>query len=291
MAWSSKRTILTQDALRIMLNCSRDLPWEVVASHLSDYSARMQYSGYDQKFRAEIMNSALKAYDKLREAERLGNRPLYRHKTWNTLAREQERKTKKQNWYKRGGNKSVMFIPYTPNSELKNLYNQEIKRAELPIKIVEKAGVSLKRILQKSDPFKSKNCGRFDCLPCTSQGSGSCRSIGVNYDIYCCECEDKDDEKIYHGQTSRTGYIRGAEHLDDLEKKRINSVMWKHIKEKHQGRHRDIRFRMDIVGVYHNDAMKRQIAEAVRIQTTPQNHLMNDKTEFNYFTLPRASVV
>ena len=47
---------------------------------------------------------------------------------------------------------------------------------------------------------------------------------------------------------------------------------------------------MDIVGVYYRDAMKRQIAEAVRIQSTPQNHLMNDKSEYNYITLPRASV-
>ena len=26
--WRDKRTVLTQDALRILLNCSRDLPWE-----------------------------------------------------------------------------------------------------------------------------------------------------------------------------------------------------------------------------------------------------------------------
>jgi hypothetical protein len=156
---------------------------------------------------------------------------------------------------------------------------------------VEKAGVSLKRILQKSDPFGSTNCGRFDCLPCTSEGSGSCRSVGVNYDINCCDCEEIDDEKVYHSQTVRTGYIRDEEHLDDLKKKRNKSVMWKHIKDKHQGRHREARFRMDIVGVYHNDPMKSQIAEAVRIQTNPANHLMNDKTEYNYFTLPRASVV
>jgi hypothetical protein len=47
-----------------MLNCSQDLPWEVVATHLSDYSARMQYLGYDQKFISEVMKSALKACDK-----------------------------------------------------------------------------------------------------------------------------------------------------------------------------------------------------------------------------------
>ena len=66
--------------------------------------------------------------------------------------------------------------------------------------------------------LNSTNCGRFDCLPCTSEGSGSCRSVGVNYDIYCCDCEEIDDEKVYHGQTARTGYIRGEEHLDDLKK-------------------------------------------------------------------------
>ena len=63
----------------------------------------------------------------------------------------------------------------------------------------------------------AENCGRFDCLPCTSEGLGSCRSVGVNYDIYCCECEEIDDEKLYHGQTARTGYIRGEEHLEDVE--------------------------------------------------------------------------
>ena len=84
--------------------------------------------------------------------------------------------------------------------------------------------------------------------------------------------------------------MRGGEHLDDLGKK-SNSVLWKHIKDKHHGRPREANFRMDIVGIYHRDAMKRQIAEAVRIQSTPQNHLMNDKSEFNYITLPRASVI
>ena len=95
MAWSTKRTVLTQDALRIVLNCSRDLQWEVVAAHLSEYSARMQYSGYEHKFRLEVIKSALKAYENLVEAERQGKRPLYRHKTWNTREREQERKSKK----------------------------------------------------------------------------------------------------------------------------------------------------------------------------------------------------
>ena len=94
MAWSTKRTVLTQDALRIILNCSRELQWEIVAAHLSYYSARMQYSGYEHQFRLEVIRSALKAYENLREAERQGKRPLYRHKTWNTREREKSKENK-----------------------------------------------------------------------------------------------------------------------------------------------------------------------------------------------------
>ena len=30
LPWSCKRTILTQEVLRILLNCSRELPWETM---------------------------------------------------------------------------------------------------------------------------------------------------------------------------------------------------------------------------------------------------------------------
>ena len=123
---------------------------------------------------------------------------------------------KKINWYKKGGMKSVVFVPFTPQSQLKKLYKAEIEKAGLPIAIVERAGISLKRQLQKSDPFKSKNCDRRDCFPSTSGGKGSCKSVGVNYNIVCEEFENGDGEQIYHGQTSRTGYIRGGEHVDDF---------------------------------------------------------------------------
>ena len=47
---------------------------------------------------------------------------------------------------------------------------------------------------------------------------------------------------------------------------------------------------MDITGTYRNDAMLRQVGEAVKIQRTPAQHLMNDKTEWNYFMVPRVTV-
>ena len=43
---------------------------------------------------------------------------------------------------------------------------------------------------------------------------------------------------------------------------------------------------MDVLEVYKEDAMLRQVAEAVRIQQAPPGTLMNDKTEWNYVRLP-----
>ena len=58
LAWSVKRTVLTQEALRIMMNCSQSLPLERITEHLSLFSLRMQYSGYSHKFRSEVIDSA-----------------------------------------------------------------------------------------------------------------------------------------------------------------------------------------------------------------------------------------
>jgi len=57
LSWSCKRTILTQEVLRTLLNCSRELPWEASASHVNHMMLRLQYSGYDQKFRTEVVLS------------------------------------------------------------------------------------------------------------------------------------------------------------------------------------------------------------------------------------------
>ena len=291
MSWRVKRTVLTQEALRIMLNCNRELPWSVVANHLSVFSARMQLSGYGQKFRTEVMKSALQAYDNLLDAEVRGERPLYRPRTWNMLERENQRRAKKLNWYRRGGDEALMIIPKTPDSRLLKMYKQEVTHSGLPIYIVEKGGVQLKRQLQKSNPFQPDNCGRHDCLVCTSGGKGPCREYGVNYSITCEECEMVDNrERIYIGETSRTPYTRGREHLEDLRHKREKSVLWKHCQKFHQSEDQGRRFRMDITGTYRNDAMLRQVGEAVKIQRTPAQHLMNDKTEWNYFMVPRVTV-
>ena len=42
-----KRTILTQEVLRVLLNCSQHVPWKEVAKYASNMVLRVQFSGFD----------------------------------------------------------------------------------------------------------------------------------------------------------------------------------------------------------------------------------------------------
>ena len=148
ISWQTKRTVLTQEALRILLNCSDTLPREVVNKHLEHLIMKLQFSGYDKRFRYDIINSAYKAYNTRREEETAGIRPMHRPREWQNVKRQRDKKEKKRNWYKKDGAKSVIFVPATPYSKLKREYEHEIKNSEHNIMIVEHAGRSLKTILQ-----------------------------------------------------------------------------------------------------------------------------------------------
>ena len=78
----TKRAALTQEAIQILRNCSRSLPWDRRAFHLSDFCLRMKISGYGEKYRETIIRSALTAWEKQVEMDRTGERPLYRPREW-----------------------------------------------------------------------------------------------------------------------------------------------------------------------------------------------------------------
>ena len=63
--------------------------------------------------------------------------------------------------------KAVLYVPYTPNSELaKELRKVEEvmeKMSGMRMKVVEKAGIQLKRILVKTNPWAGTDCQREDC--------------------------------------------------------------------------------------------------------------------------------
>ena len=72
LAMSSKRTILTQECLRVIMNCHELVGWERVTEHLNFFMARMQAGGYDKEFRYQVLKSALDAFEFKKEEERNG---------------------------------------------------------------------------------------------------------------------------------------------------------------------------------------------------------------------------
>ena len=82
MPLKDKRTVLTQDLLRVILRCSPELPWDVKKTHIDEYALRMQFSGYNEEFRKDVVRSAITAYEKIKRRVEKGERPLYRTKEW-----------------------------------------------------------------------------------------------------------------------------------------------------------------------------------------------------------------
>ena len=244
----------------------------------------MQFSGYDKRFRFEVISSAINAYNTLRNAEDNGERPLYRPREWNAIERRTLKRDKKKIWFKKGGYLAPIFIPMTPKSELAHTLQKRIDDSGLKMKVVERAGTTLKRMLQKSDPFRPATCGWNDCFVCITGGKGSCQSESVNYDIDCKDCACP----CYRGETAINAYTRGKQHMKDFEKKRPKSVMLRHSTEKHNGHTPE--FQLNVTGVFRNDAMLRQITEAVKIRTTSSAQLANSRDEWNYLHLPSVTM-
>ena len=114
-----------------------------------------------------------------------------------------------------------------------------------------------------------------------------CRKRNILYEIRCLTCEETEKERIkeacgedlekakeleskmaipkYIGETSRSAYERGFEHLDQLASLSKKSIMLKHMLFKHEGSEfSEIKWGMFVLK-YQRSAFERQISEAVKI--------------------------
>ena len=217
--------------------------------------------------------------------------------------------------------RAVMFVPYTPNGKLAKLLREnEEKLSELTstkLKIVERTGTKLQDILTKSNPWQGTDCTRKNCLLChtkTRTGklqSQECSKRNIVYETTCATCEARarqeieesdlgEKEKIekiksmklfkYVGESNRSSYERGWEHLNDLATLNPRSHMLKHVLTHHPN---EDMFSVELgmsVRKFCKSSFERQILESVTIQHERNNHhLMNSKSEYNRCSLPRLS--
>ena len=109
----------------------------------------------------------------------------------------------------------------------------------------------------------------------------------MGYRLVCETCEDKGFQKIYEGETARSARTRGAEHMRDFNKGKLDSAMYKHKQNEHEGE--EIKYRMEITKKF-RDPLTRQANEAVRITSRKKNEILNSKTEFNHPPVARITV-
>ena len=119
---------------------------------------RTQSSGYDHRFRLEVLKSALNAFEQKKDEDKSGRKKMYRERTWNRKERRKEKLKRKKNWFGSSQVESVLFIPATPNSTLKRRMQDELKAKDMKIKVIEKSRTKIVRLLQRNDPFKKKEC-------------------------------------------------------------------------------------------------------------------------------------
>ena len=166
LAFSTNRTIHTQECPRPLRNTKIELGPEVQKKHLNQFMLKLKKSGYNQKFRTETLDSCLNAHEKMVEEDIKGTKPLYRSRDWNQEERKLLKLKKKYNWWNNDSQniqfKSVLFVTPTPGGVL--LKDMKKREEELNrnnperIKFVEKGGRKIKDIISSTNPFEKTKC-------------------------------------------------------------------------------------------------------------------------------------
>ena len=170
---------------------------------------------------------------------------LVESQEWFRVQEEEEQEPKGVHQYLRfkqmnrkpGNNKrveAVYFCPYTPEGALRSELMKEDEALGLKrrVKVVEYMERTMSQNLAQKDPW-NEHCGRDTCFPC-QKTPGRCMRQGAIYLMECRKCQEVGRNSYYVGETARTPYDRGLEHLTAVRKKNPDSPLVEHDGEHHQ---------------------------------------------------------
>ena len=104
--------------MRRLRNTKREIPWERKTEILSEFSHKLMVSGYNERFRYDVIKSAVEGYDKQCRWADAGTVPLHRPRDFDEENRRKKKLMSKTSWFRPAD--AVLFVPATPNSELAN---------------------------------------------------------------------------------------------------------------------------------------------------------------------------
>ena len=144
------------------------------------------------------------------------------------------------------------------------------------------------------DPWSELPCGRIKCTACRNPDakpkSGPCRTRSVVYQSYCVPCQELGETVQYIGESARSTFERGLEHLGDVSCPSKTSHMRDHLTEAHQGEDR-IPEETFCIRVLRSEPspLQRQVAEAIEIARA-KGVVLNKKEEYNRCLLPSLRI-
>ena len=273
----SKRSVHVSELVRRLSNTSVKLDWDkYTAPILSDYMGRMKQAGYSENYRKHVLKNALARFDKRLEDDKNGVSPMNRPTGYNQVERKKQKQMKKKNWYAKGGYTAPIFVPATPGSELANMLRpiaeSQSKETGIKLRIVEKGGPTIGKMLQRPNPSASEGCGKEECRMCTQPGGGKlCHKMNS---VYKYECNL--DGHSYIGETSRNFFSRNQEHETNYFNQKPESFINNHQIEMHGGAQAD--FKCSVLRTF-KDPLSRQVCEGVNIRNLPGG-VLNSKLEY-----------
>ena len=292
-----KRSTLTNEAMRRLLCCSSNLDKEEMVEVMEEFARTMRRSGYEERFRHEVITDAMRGYQKLVREEEQGGRPLDRPREYREEERRRRKEEKRERFYRKEqrGTKvreAVIIIPPTPNSilaeRMRKTCKEEMKESNIRVTIQERGGRRLGQALGITTPGARGvlHCGRDGCFPCNTGTEGVCRKTGAGYQITCSVCGNNHIISKYSGESGRNLFKRGEEHVKDVERRAGDKPLWKHIVEMHAGRMDEPlfeHFKMEPTQFF-SKPQRRKANEGVRIAHLDPNTRMNSRDEFRQGT-------
>ena len=109
------------------------------------------------------------------------------------------------------------------------------------------------------------------------------------YRINCLKCKGRGVLAEYWGETARTAFERGAEHLAGLKGKNDKNSLWKHASIHHGGELGEEDLLMEVVEG-HRKPLDRQVHEGVELELNQADIIMNSKAEWNFSKMPRIMI-
>ena len=294
-------------------NTSRLLPATEYERITADYSDELAGMGYSEPWREEAIRSCLTWYEKIIQEGTPMNRSgassqwarraktLTGAKTWFQVKPRHSQEVKSQtrrpemlrNQKVRKIDQdppryeSVWFIPHTPDGLLKKELTAMEERLGFSgkVKYVESLGSKISQILCNKNPWK-EHCGRVDCFPCMSKG-GTCMTQNITYKISCQLCAEEGRASHYIGESARTAYDRGGDHLKALNSRNETNPLVEHWVNSHQGV--EWKYSMKVTRI-HDSALQRQVEEGFSIGNYKGDTLLNRKGEWGNNLPPKLIV-